>query len=137
VSGGATGIGAATVQYLHVLGVKVVFGDINTEDGEKTAKQYPSQDVKFIRTDVTEYQDHIGLFDLALLSFGRVDFAISNAGAMEAGNFVNPHLSLEEIKKVDLEYVKSSWPGANVVLCSLQAHEPWTSTFLAHCTSPE
>jgi len=99
LTGGASGIGAATVQLLYDLGVKVVFGDINGEAGEAKAKQYPSHDVKFVRTDITKYQDLIALFDVALHSFGRVDFAISNAGAMEAGNFVNPDLSLEEIKQ--------------------------------------
>lgn len=42
--------------------------------------------VKFIRTDVTKYEDLIALFDTALKAFGKVDCAISNAGVVEIGN---------------------------------------------------
>lgn len=44
--------------------------------------------------------DILALFDLALKKYGRVDCAVSNAGAMEQGSWVNVDLNLESIKEV-------------------------------------
>lgn len=58
--------------------------------------------VKFVKTDVTKYDDLIGLFDIALKTFGKVDCAISNADILEIENWVNPDLDLKTIKKTTL-----------------------------------
>jgi len=82
------------------LGVKVVFGDIQAEAGEKQAQKLSTFPVKFLKTDVTKYEDLLALFDTALKTFGRADCAIANAGVVEVGNWVGPNLGLEGIKKV-------------------------------------
>ena len=97
--GGSNGIGAATVKRLCNLGAKFVFGDIQAEAGEKQAQKLSTFPIKFVRTDVTKYEDLIALFDTALKVFGKVDCAISNAGIVEVGNRVDPGLDLESIKK--------------------------------------
>lgn len=97
--GGASGIGLSTISVLNQKGAIVVFGDISS--GEAIAKDF-DQDVDFVKTDVTKYADLLALFDLALKKYGRVDCAISNAGAMEQGNWVNPDLDLEGIREVRL-----------------------------------
>jgi hypothetical protein len=61
------------VEKLCSLRVKVVFGDIQIEAGEKQAQKLSSYHVKFVRTDVTKYNDLINLFGVALKEFGRVD----------------------------------------------------------------
>jgi NAD(P)-dependent dehydrogenase (short-subunit alcohol dehydrogenase family) len=99
ISGGSNGIGAATVERLCNLGAKVVFGDIQAEAAEKQAQKLSTFPVKFVRTDVTKYEDLIALFDTALKTFRKVDCAISNAGVVEIGNWVDPDLDLESIKK--------------------------------------
>lgn len=99
ITGGSNGIGAATVELLNKQGARVVFGDVQSAEGEELAKRL-SGDVLFQKTDVTQYEDLVSLFDTALKTYGRVDCAISNAGTNETTNFMNPDLSLEEIKQV-------------------------------------
>jgi NAD(P)-dependent dehydrogenase (short-subunit alcohol dehydrogenase family) len=73
-----------------------VFGDIQAEASEKQAQKLSTFPVKFVRTDVTKYEDLLALFDTAL----KNDCAISNAGVVEVGNWVDPNLDLEGIQKV-------------------------------------
>ena len=55
-------------------------------------------EAEFVKTDVTDYDSVLRLFDTAWKKYGRVDIAISNAGIQEAGNWFDPALSLETIK---------------------------------------
>jgi len=100
ITGGASGIGAAAVEILCQRGARVVFADVKAEDGEKLEQKLSSTNLKFVKTDVTKYGDIVELFDVALKTYGRVDCAVSNAGVMEQGNWVDPELSLEDIKQV-------------------------------------
>jgi len=97
LTGGASGIGLSTISVLHRQGAIVVFGDVSS--GEAIAKNFLGN-VDYVKTDVTKYADLLGLFDLALTKYGRVDCAISNAGAMEQGQWVNPELDLESIREM-------------------------------------
>jgi NAD(P)-dependent dehydrogenase (short-subunit alcohol dehydrogenase family) len=85
----------------------VVFGDIQAEAGEEQVKKLATPNVKFVKTDVTKYDDLLALFDVALKHFGKVDCAISNAAIPEVGNFVNPDLSLESVREVS--HVSNLW----------------------------
>jgi len=100
ITGGSSGIGAAAVEIFSKIGAKVVFGDVQVEEGKKQAEKLSSSNVKFVKTDVTKYADLITLFGTALDTYGRVDVAVSNAGVMEVGNWVDPELDLETIKEV-------------------------------------
>ncbi len=51
VTGGASGLGEATVRSIHGAGAKVVIADLNTERGEKLAAELGSR-TAFQRTDV-------------------------------------------------------------------------------------
>jgi NAD(P)-dependent dehydrogenase (short-subunit alcohol dehydrogenase family) len=53
-----------------------------------------------VKTDVTDYESLLRLFEAAWEKFGRVDIAISNAGLQEAGNWFDPSLDLESLKAV-------------------------------------
>lgn len=82
--GGATGIGAATVNILAKSGASVVIGDINDEAAEKLASEYAA--VSFVRCDVTKYGDIYNLFKTAYDKHGHIDHAVSCAGIYEIGN---------------------------------------------------
>jgi NAD(P)-dependent dehydrogenase (short-subunit alcohol dehydrogenase family) len=84
------------------LGAKVVFGDIQSEARERQAQKLSTFPSNFVKTDVTKYDDLIALFDTALKTFGKVDCAIPNAGVVEIGNWVDPDLDLEAIKRATL-----------------------------------
>ena len=96
ISGGATGIGAATVKILAKHGAQVLIGDINTSAAEELARQ--TTGVTTARCDVTNYDDIYQLFRLAHEQYGVVHHAISSAGILEQGNWFDPALTIETIK---------------------------------------
>lgn len=80
----------------------VVFGDLDTASGERLTSKYDSERIKFLRTDVTKYEDNVALFRLAIKSFGKVDHALSIAGILEQGNIFDPALTIEDVEKVHI-----------------------------------
>jgi len=107
ISGSAHGIGLATVTLLHSSGAKVIHGDWDSTNGGKvdTSLSSPSPkggETTFVKTDVTDYESVLNLFDIAWKKYGRVDVAISNAGIQEIGNWFDPGLDLESVKEVRL-----------------------------------
>ena len=55
ISGGASGIGAATARHFINEGAQVVIGDINVEKGQAFAAQY-GDELSFVELDVTSAQ---------------------------------------------------------------------------------
>lgn len=106
-AGGALGIGAELVRLCHNAGAHVFFGDVLTEQGEALVKELSAaskdaqnQQIRFIRTDVSNYQSNLRLFDAAYETCGRIDHAASVAGIGERGNIVDPALTLESVREV-------------------------------------
>ncbi|WP_372748180.1 SDR family NAD(P)-dependent oxidoreductase [Litorivivens sp.] len=97
VTGGASGIGAATVRYLATHGGNAVIADLNREAGEALAADFP-QHVRFHPTDVTELDQLIAACDLAAESFGGLDGAVNSAGLGSLGTTTD--MPLEEWHKV-------------------------------------
>lgn len=98
LSGGSTGIGAATVKRLHQAGAVVVFGDIATGPAQELVKELKER-VSFVPCDVTEYDDLYHLFKQAHELHGSVDHAVSIAGIFERGAWFSPDLTIESVGK--------------------------------------
>ena len=64
LTGGAQGIGRATVQRLHARGAKVVFGDIDSTAGQELVTVTSAESIHFLKTDVRLYQDNLALCEL-------------------------------------------------------------------------
>jgi len=79
VTGGASGLGEATVRRFHAAGANVVIADLNTERGEKLAAELGQRAV-FARTDVTADADGQACVAKALSSFGGLQGLINCAG---------------------------------------------------------
>ncbi len=77
VSGGASGLGAATVRHLHGAGAKVVIADVNPERGEPLAAELG---VQFVQCDVREEDQVQAAVDKAAEAEGGLRIAISCAG---------------------------------------------------------
>ncbi len=77
VTGGASGIGLATVRRFADEGARVVIGDLDPTTGEAAAAQVGGL---FVRTDVTDAGDVAALFAAAKDAYGSVDIAFNNAG---------------------------------------------------------
>jgi NAD(P)-dependent dehydrogenase (short-subunit alcohol dehydrogenase family) len=77
VSGGASGLGEATVRRLHAAGAVVVIADVNPEKGEPLAEELG---ITFVQTDVREEDQVQAAVDKAAEAEGGLRIAISCAG---------------------------------------------------------
>jgi NAD(P)-dependent dehydrogenase (short-subunit alcohol dehydrogenase family) len=77
VTGGASGLGAATARMAAEGGAKVVIADMQAETGEKLAKELGA---RFVKTDVTSETDGKAALTLALKEFGGLQVLVNCAG---------------------------------------------------------
>jgi len=77
VTGGASGLGAATARMAAENGAKVVIADLQADLGEKLAKDIGG---RFVRTDVTSETDGKAAVALALKEFGGLHVLVNCAG---------------------------------------------------------
>lgn len=80
VTGGARGLGAATVRLMVAEGAKVVFGDVLDTEGEALAKEIGG-DAAFIHMDVTEQADWNAAIERAE-AFGPLGVLVNNAAVV-------------------------------------------------------
>ncbi len=94
VTGGAHGIGQASVELFIEEGAKVVIGDIDSELGQQLADRLGSA-ARFRRADAASPADMEALVDFAVAEFGGLDIMMNNAGLSEAnfGRFVDADFS--------------------------------------------
>ena len=80
VSGGARGLGAATVRLMVAEGAKVVFGDILDAEGEALADELGAA-AEFLHMDVTEQSDWDAAIERAQ-SIGPLNVLVNNAAVV-------------------------------------------------------
>jgi NAD(P)-dependent dehydrogenase (short-subunit alcohol dehydrogenase family) len=105
VSGGASGLGEATVRRLHAGGAQVVIADVNPEKGEALASELG---IEFVQCDVREEDQVRAAVDKAAETDGGLRIAISCAGTgipIKVASSKGPH-PLEAFKVlVDINLV--------------------------------
>jgi NAD(P)-dependent dehydrogenase (short-subunit alcohol dehydrogenase family) len=82
VTGGASGIGAATCRILAERGADVVVADLSAEDGEELAGSIADADggnASFVEADVSDEDAVAGMVEHAEETFGSVDVLVNNA----------------------------------------------------------
>ena len=77
VTGGASGLGAATAQMAAANGAKVVIADLQAEAGEKLAKEIGG---KYCKCDVTSEVDGKAAVEAAVKGFGAIHVLVNCAG---------------------------------------------------------
>lgn len=107
LTGGAQGVGEATVQLAYNAGAHVFFGDWADDKGRavesavKSTSTSKNGSVTFQKVDVREYASQLALFDAAFQAHGRVDVAISCAAVAEPPGFFEPeNLDLGSVRQV-------------------------------------
>jgi len=83
ITGGASGIGAATAEKFVEHGAKVVLGDIQQGPLDEFVARLGDNAIG-LRCDVTNEDDVAALVDLAVSHFGRIDVMFNNAGIVGA-----------------------------------------------------
>ena len=98
ITGGGSGIGAATARILAREGVRVTVTDINDGGGRQTAAEIRDAggDALYVHVDVTAEDDVRAGIQETVDHFGRLDCAVNSAG-----------INGEQIPPVD--YSKESW----------------------------
>jgi putative flavoprotein involved in K+ transport len=82
VTGGTSGIGAATARRLAELGAKIVITGRRCLEGRKLVSEIRSNggSAAFLRTDLSDPEQVRLVVPFTLETFGRLDFAFNNAG---------------------------------------------------------
>ncbi|HET6472740.1 MAG TPA: SDR family NAD(P)-dependent oxidoreductase, partial [Pseudomonadales bacterium] len=102
ITGGASGMGLATVKRFVDEGARVVIGDLQGEPGTRLARELGA-DVRFRLTDVSREADVEALVGLAVDEFGRLDCMFNNAGfGGVAGELVDLDLGAAYRNTVDV-----------------------------------
>ena len=79
ISGGGSGLGAATAQLLVDRGAQVLLADVNAGTGEQMAAQLGDR-ARFVQTDVTSEDAVRQAVSVAVDAFGALHGAVNCAG---------------------------------------------------------
>jgi NAD(P)-dependent dehydrogenase (short-subunit alcohol dehydrogenase family) len=96
ITGGTSGIGAATAELFVAEGAKVIIAGRSVQKGEELAKRLGT-DCLYQRTDVMQEADIKALIDLAVSRYGGLDCLFNNAGGPDRG-------TLETVTPDDFNY---------------------------------
>jgi NADP-dependent 3-hydroxy acid dehydrogenase YdfG len=83
ITGGTSGIGAATASKLAGLGARVVVTDLERSEDDG------GRGVTVVRSDVRRYDDLVALRDRVLGLHGRLDIVVANAGVSDWGSIAD------------------------------------------------
>ena len=96
ITGGTSGIGAATAEVFAKEGAKVVIAGRSEEKGQRLADRL-GENVVYQWVDVTREEPIQKLIDGAVARFGRLDCLFNNAGGLDRGG-------LETVTEADFQY---------------------------------
>ncbi len=101
VTGGASGLGEASVTELLRKGASAVIVDVDAEKGEKLAATIGANAI-FIKTDVSSEADVRQAIQKTVDAFGKINVVINCAGVVNPGKLIGRKgpLSLEAFNKV-------------------------------------
>lgn len=80
ITGGASGLGASTAEYLVERGAQVVLADLNADAGAAMVAKLGADKAAFSRCDVTSAQEVQTAVDLAISKFGGLSGVVNCAG---------------------------------------------------------
>jgi NAD(P)-dependent dehydrogenase (short-subunit alcohol dehydrogenase family) len=101
VTGGASGLGAATAKMIVEEGGHVVIADLNAEGGQALAKEL-GHHARFVRADVSDPAEADAAVKTAMDEFGALHISIQCAGIADAQRVIgkNGPADLERFSKV-------------------------------------
>jgi len=79
ITGGAGGIGGATVRRFLEEGAKVAFCDTDAARGTAFEKSLGTRDAYFVQCDVSRESEAAGFIEQTVSRFGRIDVLVNNA----------------------------------------------------------
>ena len=107
VTGGASGLGAATVRMVVEGGGNAVIADLKEGEGQALAKELGGS-TRFVRTDVTDEASAKGAVAAAVGGFGRVDGLVNCAGIVYGEKVVGkegPHSLAGFVRTININLI--------------------------------
>ena len=103
ITGGASGIGAATARLMAREGARVVIGDLADASGEALVRELGPDRAAYLNCDVAQELDVNALIAEAMRRFGRIDVLFNNAGVTGMGSTTDTDPALwRRVIEVDL-----------------------------------
>jgi NAD(P)-dependent dehydrogenase (short-subunit alcohol dehydrogenase family) len=101
VTGGASGLGGATVDMVVAGGGRAVIIDVNENAGQAKAAQHGSN-VRFVKADVTREDEVLGAIRIGKQALGQIDCVVNAAGVPSAARVLGREgvLPLEHFTRV-------------------------------------
>jgi NAD(P)-dependent dehydrogenase (short-subunit alcohol dehydrogenase family) len=109
ISGGASGLGAATARMVIAGGGKAVLADVNERDGNALATELGAS-AKFIRTDVTDEASGKAAVDAAQSAFGGLHGMVNCAGVVHGEKILGkegPHNLASFARTININLIGS------------------------------
>ncbi len=107
VTGGASGLGAATVRMIVDAGGNAVIADLKEDEGQALAKELGGG-ARFVRTDVTDEASAKAAVAAAVDGFGRVDGLVNCAGIVYGEKVVGkegPHSLAGFVRTININLI--------------------------------
>lgn len=109
ITGGISGIGAASAKLFAKEGAKLALVDYDGENGEKFLQEMKDEgyeDTIFIEADVANTEETDKVFDQVMDTFGRLDICFNNAGIGPTGkSHEYDYETFEKVVDIDLNAV--------------------------------
>jgi len=127
VTGGASGLGGATVDMVVAASGRAVIIDVNEEAGRAKAAQHGSS-VRFVKTDVTSEAEVQAAVDTAVREFGRIDGLVNAAGIPAAERVLGREgvHSLAHFTRVIQINLAGTFNVIRLTAAAMSANEPAT-----------
>lgn len=137
VTGGASGLGAASAVLLAKEGAKVVVTDLNDAGGQAVADQIAAAggDAFFLHHDVTDEAAWEAVYEAAVDRFGRVDVVMNSAGVGIGG--APEEETLESWHKLMAVNLDAIMLGTKHAIRTMKEHKPATQGSIINLSSIE
>ncbi|THV12345.1 3-hydroxyacyl-CoA dehydrogenase [Rhizobium rhizophilum] len=125
VTGGCSGLGAATVRMITEAGGHAVIADLDRDRGQSIALEF-GENVRFVETDVTRAQDGAIAIDAAMTAFGGLHGLINCAGVAPAEKVLGrdgPH-RLESFERTIAINLVGTFNMVRLAAGAMQLNEP-------------
>jgi NAD(P)-dependent dehydrogenase (short-subunit alcohol dehydrogenase family) len=137
ITGGASGLGAASAHLLAREGATVIITDLNDSAGQETAEAIRSAggEALYIHHDVTDEGAWEGVYAAAVEKFGRVDILVNSAGLGIGG--APEDQTLEDWRKLMAVNLEAIFLGTKHALRTMKEHKPLSDGSIINLSSIE
>lgn len=125
VTGGASGLGEATVRHIVGQGGKAIIFDVNDERGQALVTEL-GENALYVRVDVTQEADVAAGLEQAIRSFDQVNVAVNCAGIADASKVLSKRgiHALELFEKIIAVNLVGTFNVIRLVAEKMQQNEP-------------